>query len=80
MTAVAADRPTAEPPVAAAAHTEDAVKIYGKGATEVRALDVVSVGFADGELGAIMGPSGSGKSTLLHCMAGLDTLKTTSCT
>jgi putative ABC transport system ATP-binding protein len=74
MTAVAADRPTAEPPVAAAAHTEDAVKIYGKGATEVRALDGVTVGFADGELGAIMGPSGSGKSTLLHCMAGLDTL------
>jgi putative ABC transport system ATP-binding protein len=34
----------------------------------------VTVGFADGELGAIMGPSGSGKSTLLHCMAGLDTL------
>ena len=74
MTAIAADRPTAEPPVAAAAHTEDAVKIYGKGATEVRALDGVTVGFADGELGAIMGPSGSGKSTLLHCMAGLDTL------
>jgi putative ABC transport system ATP-binding protein len=74
MTAVAADRPTAEPPVATAAHTEDAVKIYGKGATEVRALDGVTVGFADGELGAIMGPSGSGKSTLLHCMAGLDTL------
>jgi putative ABC transport system ATP-binding protein len=74
MTAVAADRPTAEPPVAAAARTEDAVKIYGKGATEVRALNGVTVGFADGELGAIMGPSGSGKSTLLHCMAGLDTL------
>jgi putative ABC transport system ATP-binding protein len=74
MTSVAADRPTAEPPVAAAAHTEGAVKIYGKGATEVRALDGVTVGFADGELGAIMGPSGSGKSTLLHCMAGLDTL------
>src|SRR4029450_3307486 len=74
MTAVAADRPTAEPPVAAAAHTEDAVKIYGKGATEARALDGVSVGFAEGEVGAIMGPSGSGKSTLLHCMAGLDTL------
>jgi putative ABC transport system ATP-binding protein len=74
MTAITADRPTGEPPVAAAAHTEDAVKIYGKGATEVRALDGVTVGFADGELGAIMGPSGSGKSTLLHCMAGLDTL------
>jgi putative ABC transport system ATP-binding protein len=73
--ATAADRPTVpQPRGAAAARTEDAVKIYGTGATEVRALDGVTVGFADGELGAIMGPSGSGKSTLLHCMAGLDTL------
>ena len=30
----------------AAARTEDAVKIYGKGQTEVRALDGVSVEFA----------------------------------
>jgi len=57
-----------------AARTEDAVKVYGKGQTEVRALDSVSVGFAAGRFTAIMGPSGSGKSTLLHCVAGLDTL------
>jgi putative ABC transport system ATP-binding protein len=74
MASIAADQPAAQPRRASAAHTKDAVKIYGRGATEVRALDGVTVGFADGELGAIMGPSGSGKSTLLHCMAGLDTL------
>jgi len=57
-----------------AARTEDAVKIYGTGQTEVRALDGVSVGFMTGSYTAIMGPSGSGKSTLLHCAAGLDSL------
>ncbi len=58
----------------AAARTVDAVKIYGKGQTEVRALDGVSVEFATGQFTAIMGPSGSGKSTLLQTTAGLDTL------
>jgi putative ABC transport system ATP-binding protein len=57
-----------------AARTEDAVKIYGKGQTEVRALDGVTVEFGAGRFTAVMGPSGSGKSTLLHCVAGLDTL------
>jgi putative ABC transport system ATP-binding protein len=57
-----------------AAHTEDAVKVFGSGENEVRALDAVSVGFARGQMTAIMGPSGSGKSTLMHCIAGLDTL------
>ena len=70
MVTVPADAPAG----ISAAHTVDAVKVYGKGPTEVRALDGVTVGFADGEFGAIMGPSGSGKSTLMHCMAGLDTL------
>ena len=57
-----------------AARTEDAVKVYGKGQTEVRALDGVTVEFASGRYTAVMGPSGSGKSTLLHCVAGLDNL------
>jgi putative ABC transport system ATP-binding protein len=57
-----------------AARTEDAVKVYGRGQTEVRALDGVTVDFASGRYTAIMGPSGSGKSTLLHCAAGLDSL------
>ncbi len=50
-----------------AARTVDAMKIYGKGDNEVRALDGVTVDFATGVFTAIMGPSGSGKSTLMHC-------------
>ena len=52
----------------------DGVKVYGAGATLVRALDGVTADFATGEFCAVMGPSGSGKSTLLHCLAGLDRL------
>ena len=58
----------------AAARTVDAAKVYGRGQTEVRALDGVTVEFPQGQFTAIMGPSGSGKSTLLNCVAGLDTL------
>jgi putative ABC transport system ATP-binding protein len=71
MTAVLTPAP---PTISVAARAVDAVKVYGKGATEVRALDRVSIGFQAGRLTAIMGPSGSGKSTLLHCLAGLDAL------
>ncbi|MCX5053236.1 MULTISPECIES: ABC transporter ATP-binding protein [unclassified Streptomyces] len=60
--------------VRTAARVVDAVKVYGRGDTEVRALDGVSVDFPVGRFTAIMGPSGSGKSTLMHCAAGLDTL------
>ena len=75
MTTPVIPRPTPAPPgMAAAAHTVDARKIYGKEQTEVRALDGITVDFASGRFTAIMGPSGSGKSTLLHCSAGLDTL------
>jgi len=58
----------------AAAQATHAVKVYGSGDTEVRALDDVSVDFEAGRFTAIMGPSGSGKSTLMHCVAGLDSL------
>lgn len=58
----------------AAAESIDAVKVYGRDGTEVRALDGVSVSFERGRFTAIMGPSGSGKSTLMHCLAGLDRL------
>ena len=57
-----------------AARAVDAVKIYGRGDAEVRALDGVTVAFGARQFTAIMGPSGSGKSTLMHALAGLDDL------
>ena len=57
-----------------AAGAVDAMKVYGAGDSEVRALDGVTVAFEAGKFTAIMGPSGSGKSTLMHCLAGLDSL------
>ncbi|HZD37427.1 MAG TPA: ABC transporter ATP-binding protein [Actinomycetes bacterium] len=71
--APAAERAGVEPggPVARAVR---ATKVYGSGATAVRALDEVTVDLEGRRFTAIMGPSGSGKSTLMHCVAGLDSL------
>ncbi|MEU5303051.1 ABC transporter ATP-binding protein [Streptomyces noursei] len=55
-----------------AARATGLTKVYGKGETQVTALNAVSVEFARGRFTAVMGPSGSGKSTLMHCLAGLD--------
>ena len=47
-------------------------KVYGEGATAVRALTDVALEIAEGELMVLLGPSGSGKSTLLNILGGLD--------
>ena len=52
--------------------TIDLRKIYGKGDSEVRAIDGISLEIEPHKFTAIIGQSGSGKSSLLHCMAGLD--------
>lgn len=51
---------------------ENLTKIYGKGESEVVALDHVSFAVEKGEFVAIVGASGSGKSTLLHLIGGVD--------
>jgi ABC-type lipoprotein export system ATPase subunit len=51
---------------------EHVSKIYGRGESEIRALDAVSLAIGPGEFVAIMGPSGSGKSTAMNILGCLD--------
>ena len=53
---------------------KNAVKKYGTGDAEVRALDKASLELEEGKVCVVLGPSGSGKSTLLNMIGGIDTL------
>jgi len=52
--------------------TDDLVKIYPMGQTEIWALNRVSLSFQKGEFAGFVGPSGSGKTTLLNIVGSLD--------
>jgi len=58
---------------AAYIQTDEVCRYYRRGASEVRAVDRVSLAVERGGFLAIVGASGSGKSTLLNLLAGLDT-------
>ncbi len=48
-------------------------KYFGKGETQVKALDGIDLSIEKGKFTAIIGASGSGKTTLLNMIGGLDT-------
>lgn len=50
---------------------ENLTKVFGSGATAVRAVDGVDLEMHTGEVVLVMGPSGSGKTTLLTMIGGL---------
>jgi putative ABC transport system ATP-binding protein len=51
---------------------QDVTKTYGAGASEVHAIQNISVVIEPGEFTAFVGPSGSGKTTLLNQIGCLD--------
>ncbi|HAE40081.1 MAG TPA: macrolide ABC transporter ATP-binding protein [Candidatus Riflebacteria bacterium] len=52
--------------------TTDLKRVYESGATEVKAVNGVSLSVEAGEFTVLAGPSGSGKTTLLNLIGGLD--------
>ena len=59
---------------------QHAKKNYGKGESEVHALDDTELALEQGKIYVILGPSGSGKSTMLNMLGGLDSLDSGSIT
>ncbi len=58
--------------IKAVADLQDVCKIYGEGATEVRAVNGLSLTVYQGDYLAVMGASGSGKSTAMNILGCLD--------
>jgi len=52
--------------------TENLVKTYPMGLSQITALNNVSLVFGAGEFSGLVGPSGSGKTTLLNIVGSLD--------
>ncbi|MFQ5873524.1 MAG: ABC transporter ATP-binding protein [Dehalococcoidia bacterium] len=52
--------------------TQDLIKVYRAGKSEVIALRGLDMKMTDGELVAVQGPSGCGKTTLLNLVGGID--------
>ena len=55
-----------------AIEAEDLVRIYKRGAEEIRAVDGVTLAVEKGAFISVVGPSGSGKTTLINVLGCLD--------
>ncbi len=64
--------PTTKDGAEAAVQITDVTKAFGRGSSELVALDGVSLSVAPGEFVCLIGASGCGKSTLLSLVAGLE--------
>ena len=51
---------------------DNVVRVYGRGSSSVKALDIKKLRIDRGEFVAVTGPSGSGKSTFLNLLGALD--------